>query len=107
MLGREIDIDVRSRRHLLVEEPLEEQVVGDRVDPGDTEQIGDDAVGRRPTTLAGNPVCAGKSHQVPVDQEELGKPGLVDDIELALETGRHLRRHRAVSLPDRLLAEPV
>src|ERR1700704_4137517 len=46
MLGREVDVDVGRRRHLLVEEALEEEVVLDRIDPGDAEHVGDDRVGR-------------------------------------------------------------
>ena len=37
MRRREVDVDVRRGRHLLVQEPLEQQVVLDRVHPGDAQ----------------------------------------------------------------------
>src|SRR5207247_1800971 len=90
-----------------MEEALEKQVVLDRVDPGDPEQVGHDAVCRRPAPLAGDTTGSGEAHQVPIDQEELGKTGLVDDVELLLKTGGNFRRHRVILLKDRVLAEAV
>src|SRR5437899_1950763 len=48
--GREVDVDVGRGRHLFVQEALEEQVVLDRIDPSDAEQVGDDAVRGRGAT---------------------------------------------------------
>ena len=107
MGGREVDIDVGRRRHLLMEEALEEQVVLDRIDPRDAEQVGDDAVRRRATPLARDAARPGKPHQVPVDEEELGKAGLVDDVELFLQAGRDLGGDRMIFLPHGVLAQPV
>ena len=44
---REVDVDVRHRDALGVEEALEEQVVRQRVDVGDVQRVGDDRAGRR------------------------------------------------------------
>ena len=107
MRGGEIDVDVRGHLHVLVQEALEEQVVRDRVDAGDAEQVGDDAVGRRAPTLARDAPRLREAHQVPVDQEELGKAGPVDDRQLALQPGGDLGRDRMVLLAYRFLAEPV
>ena len=85
MLGREIDVDVRDAGHLLVQEALEEQVVRDGVDPGDAQHVGDDRVGCRASALSGDPVLAGEAHEVPVDEEELGKARLLDHLQLPLQ----------------------
>ena len=85
MLGREIDVDVRHARHLFVQEALEQQVVLDGIDPGDAEHVGDDRVGGRAAALAGHAMLAREAHEVPVDEEELGQPRLLDHLELALE----------------------
>src|SRR5260221_20049 len=105
--GREIDVDVRRARHLLVQEALEQQVVLDGVDAGDAEHVGDDRVRRRATTLAGHAVLARESHQVPVDEEKFGQPRLLDDLELALQPARHLHRDRPVALAHPLEAQLV
>ena len=44
MVGREIDVDVGRALVVLVQESLEEQVVRNRIDTRDPEQIGDDRV---------------------------------------------------------------
>src|SRR5207245_3139523 len=103
----EVDVDVGCRRHLLVEEALEEQVVLDRIDPRDAEQVGDDAVRRRAAPLARDAARPGKAHQVPVDEEELAEAGLVDDVELFLQAGRDLRGDRTIFLPDGILAQAI
>ena len=43
----EIDVDVGQRHPLGIEEALEDQVVGDRIDIGDAQAVGDEAAGRR------------------------------------------------------------
>src|SRR5207237_8041326 len=84
VIGREVDVDVGRALVILVQETLEEEVVGNRVHTGDAEQIRDDRVGGAATSLSRNRVLACKSHDVPRDQEEFGEPGLLDDLELAL-----------------------
>src|SRR3712207_9015217 len=44
-------------------------------------------------------------HQVPADEEELGEPGSLDDVELVGEPRDDRRRHRVVELPGALPAE--
>src|SRR6184192_4247726 len=90
-----------------MEEAFEEQVVLDRIDPGDPEQVGHDAVRRRPPPLAGNAAGSCEAHQVPIDQEELRKAGLVDDVELLLQAGGHFGRYRVIFLTNRVLAEAI
>ena len=43
----EVDVDVGQRHALGVEEALEDQVVFDRIDVGDSQAVGDEAAGRR------------------------------------------------------------
>src|SRR5712692_11629222 len=90
-----------------MQEALEEQVVLDRIDPRDAEEVGDDAIRRRAAPLAGDAARLREPHQVPVDQEEFAEAGLVDDVELFLQTGRDLRGDRTIFLADRVLAQPV
>src|SRR3546814_15487283 len=47
---REIDVDIRHRHALGIEEALKEQVVRQWVDVGDRQRIGDDRDGGRATT---------------------------------------------------------
>jgi hypothetical protein len=71
------------------EEALEEQVVRQRVDAGDAQQVGHEGVGRRPAPLAADALCPGKAHDVPHDQEVRRQPGLLDDVQFV----RQLREH--------------
>ena len=78
-------------RPALVDEPLEQQVVADRVDPGDAEDVGHDRVGRAAPALGRDPLLPGEAHQVPADQEELGQAGPLDHVQLVgelVEDGR-------------------
>ena len=107
VLGREIDVDVRRARHLLVQEALEKEVVLDRVDAGYAQHVGDDRVRGRATALPWNAVLAGEAHQVPVDEEELGQPGLLDHLELVLQAMGHRRGDRPVALAQAFEAQLV
>ncbi len=77
----EVDVDVRQRPRL-VDEALEEELVGDRVDLGDAQAVGHDRVAGTPPPLADDPVLPRELHQVPHDQEELGQVGPLDDLQL-------------------------
>ena len=72
-LGGEVDVDVRVRRPALVDEPLEQQLVADRVDARDPQHVGDDRVRRAPPPLRRDVLRLREPHQVPADQEELGE----------------------------------
>ena len=96
-LGREVDVDVRIRRPAFVDEALEEQVVADRVDAGDAQDVGHDRVGRAAPALRRNAALTGEAHQVPADQEELGEAGLLDDRQLVGELPDDRRGHRVVA----------
>ncbi|GIW19848.1 MAG: hypothetical protein KatS3mg065_0144 [Chloroflexota bacterium] len=102
---REVDVDVRVRRPALVDEALEEEVVADRVDPGDAEDVGDDGIGGTPPPLGRDPPPAGEGHEVPADEEELGEPGPFDDVELVGELPDDGRGEGVVAPPGSLPAE--
>ncbi len=97
-LGGEVDVDVRVGRSALVDEPLEQEVVGDRLDPADPERVGHDRAGRAAPALGRDALFLCEAHQVPADQEELGEPGPLDDAELVREPVDDRRGQRVVAL---------
>ena len=103
---REVDVDVRHRFAAGVEEALEEQVVGERVEVGDVERVGDDRAGRRAAARAdGDAVLLGVADEVPDDQEVGGEAHLLDHPELELEPldrlGRAAGRRSGRAAPRR------
>ena len=57
----EVDVDVRQRHALGIQESLEDQVVGDRVDVGDPQAVRDEAPRRRSSPRA-RPGCPFRAH---------------------------------------------
>jgi hypothetical protein len=102
---REVDVHVRVRGPALVDEPLEEEAVADRVDPGDPQNVRDDRICRAPPALGGDPPLAREAHEVPADEEELGEAGPLDDVELVGELLHDRRRHGVIAPPDAAVAE--
>ena len=102
----EVHVDVGHLLATGVEEPLEEEVVADRVEVDDPEAVGDAAPGRRSATRADpDPALAGEADEVP-DHEEVRREAHVrDDAELVVEPrpdlGGHRRRRSAPSRPRR------
>src|SRR5207237_689446 len=85
VVRRDIEIDVRHGAAVLGEEALEEEVVLDRVDLGDVEDVRDDRVGRGASPLRRDPVLLAEPDDVPVDEEELRQTAAVDHVELVRE----------------------
>ncbi len=104
-LRAEVDVDVRVGGPALVDEPLEQQVVADRVHPGDPEHVGHDRIGRAAPALGGDAALAGEAHEVPADQEELGETGSLDHRELMGELAHDRRRERVIAAPGTVPAE--
>ncbi len=96
-LRGEVDVDVRVGRPARVDEALEQQVVGDRLDPADAQYVRHDRAGRTAPTLRRDPTLLRELHQVPADEEELGEAGPLDDVELVREPGHDRRGHRVVA----------
>ena len=103
----EVDVDVRHRHALGVEEALEQQVVAERVDVGDLEAVGDDAARRGAAPGADrDPVRLGVGDEVPHDQEVGVEAHVADDGELHVGALAGLRRDRvAVALAQALVDE--
>ena len=93
--GVEVHVDVGHLGATRVQEPLEEQVVADRVDVDDAQAVGDARPGRAPAPGPdADPALAGVAHEVPYDEEVGGEPHRLDDAELVVEPFRHRRGDR-------------
>jgi hypothetical protein len=101
---REVDVDVRHRLAAGVEEALEEQVVGQRIDVGDLECVGHDRSGCRAAAGPhGDAVFLRVLDEVPDDQEVGLEAHLRDHPELELEALACLRRDRVAVAPPQAL----
>ena len=105
--GGEVDVHVGVGGATLVDEAFEEQLVADGIDAGDAEGVGHDGVAGAATTLRRDAALAGKAHEVPADEEELGESGALDDLELMGHLLEHARRDGVVALPDAVVAEAL
>ena len=81
----EVDVDVGRLGPVRVEEPLEQQVVLERADVAQVEQVADQRPAGRAPGRAGDARLAGEADEVPDDQEVRGEPHPVDDAQLVLE----------------------
>src|SRR5215204_2612877 len=79
----EVDVDVRHRDALGVEEALEEEVVLQGVDVGDLQAVGDERAGGRAAARAdGDVPVLGELDEVPDDEEVAGEAHLLDGRDL-------------------------
>ena len=90
----EVDVDVRHRHPVGVEEPLERQAVGDRVDRGDAERVGHDRARRAAPAGRLDALLPGEPDEVGDDQEVARVAHRGDDAELVVEALLELRRDR-------------
>ena len=106
---REVDVDVGHRFAARVEEALEQQIVGQRVEVGDVERVGDDRARRRAAARADrDAVLLGVADEVPDDQEVGGEAHLLDHPELELEPLDRLGGRRlAVAVAQALGGDPA
>ena len=82
----EVDVEVGHRHPLRVEETLEQQVIGQRVEVGDLLHISHQGAGARATAGAyRHAVALGPLDEVHNDQEVAGKAHLDDDVELEVQ----------------------
>ncbi len=97
-LDSEVDVHVRHRLAAWVQEPLEEQVVADRVDVGDLEAVrGQRTRGAAATRADGDAVLVREADEVPDDQEVVREAHLADRLELELEPLLQLGRDLVVA----------
>ena len=82
----EVDVDIWHRDPVRVEKSLEDQIVLERAEVGDTEAVGDDRSNRRSATRADRySLTSGVPAEVPGDQEIGDKTHLDDHRDLVLE----------------------
>ena len=103
----EVDVDIRQRHALGVQEALENEVVLQRIDVGDAQAERDQAASRRSAPGADrNPLLARIADEIPDDQEVSGVAHPLDHLDLVREPGfvlvetvaeRAGRHHRAQS----------
>ena len=97
-VAREVEVDVRHRRELAVQEAPERELVRDRVDVREAGEVADDRADRAPAPAARRQeaprrvraahlarALARELEHLVVEEEEPGEPELVDERELALE----------------------
>ena len=121
-VARKIEVDVRDRRQLTVEEAPERELVGDGVDVREARQITDDRSDGATTPPAGRQKAARRaaaSHlegtfpcqleHLPVEEEEAGEPELVDERDLLLQaracSPEQLLVARRVAVGKRVVAD--
>ncbi|MNM60872.1 hypothetical protein D3C81_721650 [compost metagenome] len=82
----EVDVEVGHGNTFRVEEALEQQVVGQRVEVGDLQHIGHQRTGTRtPPRANRHAVVLGPLDEVHNDQEVTGEAHLDDDVQLELQ----------------------
>ena len=105
----EVDVDVGHRDALAVQEPLEEQVVRQRVDVRDAQRVRDERARGAPAPGPDRDAALpGPADEVPHDQEVGDEPHLLDDGRLLREAGLDRGLPRApVAARRALAAEPA
>jgi hypothetical protein len=97
-LEAEVDVEVRHRDALGVEEALEEQVVLERIDVRDAQAVGDDGAGARAAARPhGDAVLLGPVDEVPDDEEVARELHLDDDAELVFRALPDLGRDHGIA----------
>ncbi len=100
-VAREVEVDVRHRHQLAVEEAAEREVLRDRVDVREAGQVADDRPHRRAPAPAGRQPAPRRARpadpvrelprqleHLPVEEEEAGEAELVDQPELRSRAAR-------------------
>jgi hypothetical protein len=91
-IGFDVDVDVRWSVAHRGQEPLEQQLVGDRVDVGDPEGVADRRIGRRSPALGQDVVLLAEPGDVVHHQEVARKGQLLNGSQLVLDLGVRPRR---------------
>src|SRR6185503_12089551 len=113
-VAREVEVDVRQRRDLLVQEAPEAELVLDRVDVREAGQVADDRADARAAPTAGweqgprgvaiahlHGHLAGELEQIVVKQEEAGEAQRADHAQLLFQA-----RGRLVAVARIARADP-
>src|SRR5213075_511852 len=87
-----IDVDIRRRNALGIQEPLEDQTELERIDIGNAQDKGDERSGRRTTTGAHrNSALLREMNEVPDDQKITDEPGPLENIDFIIEPFDQIR----------------
>ena len=78
----DVEVDVRQRLPQRRQEPLEDEVVADRVDAGDAQQVVDEAARARATRGAADVEPSDEPHDVGDGEEVRGEAEVLDDRQL-------------------------
>ena len=92
----EVDVDIGRFEAVLVEEPLEQQIVLQRADVAQVQRVADQRADARAAGRGRDALRPGEADEVPDDQEVVGEAELVDDVQLAVEPGDDLVGELAV-----------
>ena len=98
--GTEVHVDVGHLAAVGIEEPLEQQVVADRLAGGDVERVAHDGVAGAAPAAARDAPGARPPDDVVHHQEIMGESHLLDHAELLLEKLHRSGRHRLVAAGD-------
>ena len=93
----EVHVDVGHRHAIGVEEPLERQLVADRVDGRDAEGVRDDRARARASARRRDPLLAREPDEVGDDEEVARVAHRGDDAELVVQARLQFRRDLAVA----------
>ena len=86
----EVHVNVGIRLTTLIQEALKDQVVPNRVDARNAEQIRNHRIARTAATLRRNAVAMCAAHDVGTEQKKLGEPRALNRRELAGNAARQL-----------------
>ena len=86
----EVHVNIGIRLATLIQEALKDQVVPNRVDARNAEQIRDHRISCAATTLRRNPVAMRAAHDVGTQQKKLGEPRALNRCKLVGNTVRQL-----------------
>ncbi len=93
----EVDVDVGHLAPLRIQEPLEEQVVGNGVGVGDAECVAHDRVARAPPSRVTDAARACEVDDLLHDEKVLREPHPLDEREFVLETFERVGHHRPIA----------
>ncbi len=100
----EVDVDVRQGHPVGVQEALERQPVGQRVDRRDAQRVGHDAARRRSPAGGEDPLLAREPGEVGHDQEVARVPHPIDRPQLVVESAPDLGRDVGIARRQAALA---
>ncbi len=83
----EVDVDIGRFAAIRIEKALEQQVVLQRADVAQLQDVADNRPARRAAGAGRDPLADRETHEVPDDQEIAGKTHSANDVQLVLEPG--------------------